>query len=116
MASNRYKIEVQQCVKIGKLKLCSSDFRCGFSQGIIQGFSLWSWRTFILKESLEQTMVNKIKCSVLFVFANKTLYQFKLGLYHLVANLVYQINDVVLKYGLQTPLSITILRSRQHGY
>ena len=56
-------------------------------------------------------MVNKIECSVLFVFTNKTLYQFKLGLYHLVANLVYQTNDCGLEYGLQTPLSVTIPRS-----
>ena len=31
------------------------------------------------------------------VCANKTLYQFKLGLYPSVANLVYETNDVALK-------------------
>ena len=59
MASNRYKIEVQQYIKIENWKLCSSDFRCGFSWGFIQGFGLWSWRTFHPEKSLEQTMVNK---------------------------------------------------------
>ena len=53
--------------------------------------------------------------SVVCFYKQKHSTKFKLGLYPLGANLVYQTNDVVLEFGLQTPLSITILRSKEMG-
>ena len=59
------------------------------------------------EKSLEQSMVNKVKMlSVVCFYKQNTIP---------IQN-VYQTKNVVLKYELQTPLSVTILRSRGNGY
>ena len=63
---------------------------------------------FILEMSLEQSMVNKLKNAQCCLFLQtKILYQFRD---------VHQTSSVAFNYGLQTPLSVTILGSKENRY
>ena len=92
------------CEIENRQSLCSSDFRSVYSQGCVQGFGLWPLRTSHPEMILEQSMVNKLKMlSVVCFYKQKHHTNLKCT----------PTSNVVFKYGLQTPLSVTILRLKE---